>query len=47
MKNSCLTCTNFATCNVLGIFKDDNGRIPVQMLDVIGSDCTKYFNSEL
>ena len=26
------------------IFKDDDGKIPIQILYVIASDCTKYFN---
>ena len=41
---SCLDCTNFTSCDILGIFKDDDGRIPVDILGVIASDCKKYFN---
>ena len=39
---SCLDCASFASCDVLGIFKDDDGRIPVGLLTVIASDCKKY-----
>jgi hypothetical protein len=39
---SCLDCSSFAVCDVLGIFKDDDGRIPVDILTVIASDCKKY-----
>ena len=45
-KRSCLTCTNFATCKILKPMMDDDGNVPVQVLDVFGSDCTKYFNPE-
>jgi hypothetical protein len=26
------------------MFKDDEGRIPVHAVDVVASDCRKYFN---
>ena len=40
---SCLDCSSFASCSILGAFKDDDGRIPVDILTVIASDCRKYF----
>ena len=45
-KRSCLTCTNFATCKILKPMMDENGDVSVQVLDIFGSDCTKYFNPE-
>ena len=43
-EKNCLSCASLGTCEILGIFKDEDGRVPVQLLDVIGSDCKKYLN---
>jgi hypothetical protein len=45
-KKSCLTCVNFATCEIFKPMMDNNGDIPVAALDIFGSECTKYFNPE-
>ena len=44
---SCLNCATLATCNILNVFKDDNGRIETIALDIIGSDCKKFISDKL
>ena len=44
---SCLNCAAFATCDILDIFKDDDGRIETIALDIIGSDCKKFISDKL
>ena len=41
---NCLTCTNFANCKILNEHKDENGSIPIQMVEVYGNECSNYFN---
>jgi hypothetical protein len=44
---SCFNCAKFSSCDILDMFKDDEGRVPVLLPGVIASDCTKYLKSSL
>jgi hypothetical protein len=44
---SCLNCASIAICDILGMFKDDDGRIETIALDIIGSDCKKFISDKL
>lgn len=41
---TCFKCSKMSDCKKLDEFKDENGRVNIQILNTLASDCCEYLN---